>query len=315
MALPRMAVVGLGAVGTVLAGALLREKPDTVLALSSPGSRAAWEATGLTVSGTLNYREPAPTLCDRPAALVEFAPGVIFLAVKTFHLPALVEQLAPCVAAGAKLVSAQNGLGTEDYLAERFGADRALRLSCNFGAARVGPGHVTTAFFNPPNHLGWLDPANADLAAELAQTLTQGGLGAQAVEDIKFYIWKKMVMKCTMANLCAVTDRTIRDALEFPPTREIAFSCFSEALAVARAQGVDLGPDYLDQALAYLARVGRHKDSMCADLAQGSRTEIDFLGGKVVEYARTAGIAVPYYETMTNLVRAVEDSHLRSTGE
>ena len=119
-----------------------------------------------------------------------------------------------------------------------------------------------------------------------------------------------MIMKCTMASICAVTDKTIKGALDFPPTREIAEACFKEVLAVAKAKGYDLGEDYLEQALAYLEKVGVHKDSMCHDIANKTPTEIDFLGGKVVEYAREMGISVPFYAAMTNLVKAIEDNYL-----
>ena len=49
---------------------------------------------------------------------------------------------------------------------------------------------------------------------------------------------------------------------------------------MAKAKGYDLGDDYLTQALKYLEKVGIHKDSMCVDIANRTRTEIDFLGGK-----------------------------------
>ncbi|MCK5202620.1 MAG: hypothetical protein KAR15_02065, partial [Desulfobacterales bacterium] len=39
-------------------------------------------------------------------------------------------------------------------------------------------------------------------------------------------------------------------------------------------------------------------------------TEIDFLGAKVVEYARAKGISTPVYVTMTNLVKAIESNYL-----
>ena len=80
---------------------------------------------------------------------------------------------------------------------------------------------------------------------------------------------------------------------------------------MAKAKGYDLGADYLKQALAYLEKVGVHKDSMCQDLANRTRTEIDFLGGKVVEYGRETGVPTPYYSVMTNLVKALEDNYLK----
>lgn len=128
------------------------------------------------------------------------------------------------------------------------------------------------------------------------------------------FVWKKMIMKCTMASICAVTDRSIRGCLEYPPLRQIADACFHEALAVAKAEGYDLGTDYLTQALGYLDKVGQHKDSMCYDIQKRTPTEIDFLGGKVVAYARKHGIEAPYYTAMTNLVKAMEDGYLNPDG-
>jgi 2-dehydropantoate 2-reductase len=49
---------------------------------------------------------------------------------------------------------------------------------------------------------------------------------------------------------------------------------------------------------------------MCVDIANRTPTEIDFLGAKVVEYARARGISTPVYVTMTNLVKALESNYL-----
>ena len=166
------------------------------------------------------------------------------------------------------------------------------------------------AFFNRPNYLGGLIPENREMGLRMAEFLSAGGLDTAFVDDIKLYVWKKMIMKCTMASICAVTDKTIKEALSFPPTREIADACFEECLAVAKAKGYDLGKDYLTQALDYLKKVGVHKDSMCFDIANKTRTEIDFLGQKVVEYGRETGVPTPCYATMANLVKAMENKYL-----
>jgi len=97
-------------------------------------------------------------------------------------------------------------------------------------------------------------------------------LDTDFVDDIKFHVWKKMVMKCTMASICAVTNKTIKEALEFGPTKEIADACFKEALAVARAVGYDIGEDYLEQAVNYLMKAGIHRDSMCFDIENKAPT-------------------------------------------
>jgi 2-dehydropantoate 2-reductase len=183
-------------------------------------------------------------------------------------------------------------------------------MSLNYGAALDGPGEVRATFFNKPNHLGGLTKENSEFGSQVAKLLTESGLDTEFVDDIKLYVWKKMIMKCTMAPLCAITDMTIKEALDFAPTREIADACFREALAVSKAEGYDLGEGYLDQALGYLENVGAHKDSMCQDIANETPTEIDFLGGKIVEYGRARGVPTPFYLSMTNLVKAIEAKYL-----
>ena len=310
MGLYNIAVVGVGATGTVLAAALLGKFPETVLVGRNPGAGARLSAQGLRVSGVINYQSPVKHYIYHIRELKNFSPDLIFLATKTFHLEPILKELEEVYRPGIKIISTQNGLGTEDLIAGKFGEDAVLRMSLNFGASLKSIGVAETAFFNPPNHLGGLVPEISDSAMTIATMLTESGLDTEFVDDIKFYVWKKMIMKCTMASICAVTDKTIKDALEFPPTREVADACFQEAIAVANAMGYDFGRDFLKQALTYLAKVGVHRDSMCFDIDNKAPTEIDFLGAKIVAYARQKGIATPFFVTMTNMVKAIENNYL-----
>ena len=305
-----IAVVGVGATGTVLAAALLGKYPETILVGRNPDSGATLQAQGIRVSGVVNYQSPVKNYISQIRELNNFNPDLIFLATKTFHLEQVLKELEDVYRSGIKIISTQNGLGTEDLIASKFGEDSVLRMSLNYGASLKGVGVAETAFFNPPNHLGGLVPEDRDLAMEIAKMLTEGGLDTEFVDDIKFYVWKKMIMKCTMASICAVTNKTIQEALEFSATREVADACFKEAIAVANAMGYDFGPEYLKQALAYLAKVGVHRDSMCFDIDNKAPTEIDYLGAKIVEYARQKGIATPFYVTMTNMVKGIESNYL-----
>ena len=306
----RSAVIGIGATGTVLAAALLNNNPETALVGHRPELKDKVLQEGITVSGTLNCHQPVTHFFNHIADLKGYKPEVVFIASKTFHLPDILKELQEIFVPGMKIVSTHNGLGTEDVLADVFGPEAVFRMSLNYGASVQGPGEVSTAFFNPPNPLGGLVSENQEIGSRIAASLSAGGLDTDYVEDIKLHVWKKMIMKCTMASICAVTDKTIKEALDFAPTREIADGCFQEALAISKAKGYDLGQEYLQTALAYLEKVGTHKDSMCVDIANKTQTEIDFLGGKVVEYGKELGIPTPYYTTMTNLVKALESNYL-----
>ncbi len=306
----RIAVIGIGATGTVLAAALLNQKPDTILVDQRPGFDEVLRKNGITISGMLDYHVPVRFSFDQVGKCKNFDPNLIFISTKTFHLPRILMDLKKVFKKGTKIVSTHNGLGTEDLIAETFGPESAFRMSLNYGVSLKEPGNVEVAFFNPPNPLGALVPENKEIGAKIARIFSEGGLHTEFVDDIKHHVWKKMIMKCTMAPICALTDKTIKEALLFPPTREIADACFKEILAVAKANGYDLGENYLKQAAAYLEKAGVHKDSMCVDIANKTRTEIDFLGGKVVDYGKETGVPTPCYVTMTNLIKAMEDKYL-----
>lgn len=306
----KTALIGVGATGSVLAAALLSKYPDTILVGRNPGWLDDIGDKGIRISGTITYAVPVNNYLSQIADLRDVRPGLIFLCTKTFHLADLLAELEQVYVPGTKIIATQNGLGVEDVIADKFGRDAVFRMSLNFGSALKSPGEVNAAFFNPPNHLGGFTQENREIGLQIAKMLSECGLDTEYVDDIQLSVWKKMIMKCTMASICAVTDKTIKDALQYPPTREIADACFQEALAVAKAMGYDLGEDYLKQASGYLEKVGIHKDSMCVDIANQKPTEIDFLGAKIVEYARAKEISTPNYVTMTNLVKAIENNYL-----
>ena len=306
----KAALIGAGATGSVLAAALISKYPHTIIVGRNPGWVDDIADNGITISGAIAYAVPVKNYLSQIGELRDARPGLIFLSTKTFHLADILQELEQVYIPGTKIIATQNGLGVEDLIADKFGPDAVFRMSLNFGVALKGPGQVHAAFFNPPNHLGGFTQENREPGLQIAEMLSECGLATEYVDDIRLSVWKKMIMKCTMASICAVTDKTIKEALEHPATREIADACFKEALAVARAMGYDLGEDYLQQALGYLQKVGNHKDSMCNDIENKTPTEIDFLGAKVVEYARAKGISTPFYVTMTNLVKAIESNYL-----
>ena len=307
---PKIAVIGLGATGTVVAAALLSRYPDTTLVIRNPDSAESLNQSGLRVSGVMEYKCAADNCVVGIDALSGVRPDVVFLCTKTFHLPNIIEELTKVHTPGMKIVSAQNGLGPEDVIAEVFGAADVWRFSLNFGCALKSPGFAETAFFNKPNHLGCLTEKDQTFALQIAALLTECGLETEYVEDVKMVVWRKMVMKCTMSAVCAVTDLTFRQALEFGPTREIADACIAEALSVAKSLGYDFGAEYAQQAIDYLLTAGDHKDSMCHDIASKAPTEIDFLGAKVVEYGQSNNVPTPHFMTMTNLVKTIESTYL-----
>jgi 2-dehydropantoate 2-reductase len=305
----KIAVIGIGATGSVLAAALLKQDPDTICIDPRPGLADAVIKNGITISGEPEFRVPVINFFSDIQHAGNLHPDIILISTKTYHLSSVIKEIKEIFIPGIKIISAHNGLGTEDIIAEEFGKDSVLRMSLNLGASIKDNNHIHVNFFEKPNYIGSITDGNKNLAQEIAGLLTNSGLDTKPVDDIKLEVWRKMIGKCTNASICAVTDRTIKDVITNQFTREIAAGCYKEALAVAKAMGYDFGDNYLDEILIKMEKVGLHKDSMCYDVANKLPTEIDFLGGKIVEYGQAKGVLVPYFTVMTNLVRAMEKNY------
>jgi len=240
----------------------LSRYPDTMLVGRTTDLGETLKSNGIKVSGEIAYNVTVKNYSNRIEDLKDFGLSAIFLATKTFHLESILDRLQKVIEPGIKIICTQNGLGPEDLIADKFGRDCALRMSLNLGVSLKHAGNAEVAFFNRPNHLGSLSAENERIGAQIATALSAGGLDTEFVDDIQLFVWKKMIMKCTMASICAVTDRTIKAALEYPPTREIADACFEEALAVAKAMGFDL--NYMKKALSHIETATEMEDESTA---------------------------------------------------
>ncbi|MGD9151877.1 MAG: 2-dehydropantoate 2-reductase, partial [Desulfobacterales bacterium] len=129
----RMAVLGIGATGSVLAAALLSKLPDTFLIGRSPDLDETLKTKGLEISGEITWNVPVNNYSSQIADLKKFRPSAIFLTTKAFHLEQVLNDLHDVFEPGMKIIACQNGLGPEDLIADRFGRESALRMSLNYG--------------------------------------------------------------------------------------------------------------------------------------------------------------------------------------
>ena len=89
----RIAVVGIGATGAVLAAALLKQNPETILVDPRPGLAGEVLKNGLKISGELAYHVPVRHFFERIEEMKDRRPNLIFVSTKTFHLPSVLEAL------------------------------------------------------------------------------------------------------------------------------------------------------------------------------------------------------------------------------
>ena len=288
----RACVVGAGSLGSLLAG-LLASAADVTL-VGRPADVEAIEADGLRVAGAVE-RHVHPAVSTEPPATADLA----VVAVKAFDTATVARQLADADLGGA--LSLQNGLGNEATLAATLDCE-VLAGTCTYGARRVEPGLVECTGVGDVT-LGAREGGESPLADRAGAVFDDAGFETTVATDMPQRLWTKLAVNAGI-NPPTALARVDNGALVDGPARETARAAARETARVARSEGVDLSDAAAVQAVEDVARAtAANVSSMRQDVEAGRRTEIDAIGGAVLDRADES---VPTVETLTRLVRAWE---------
>jgi 2-dehydropantoate 2-reductase len=302
-----IAVIGAGPVGGILSAHLCSAGHSVILVEAWKEHLDCIRLNGLRITGNEELLAHPAHLVASIAALGDIVPEFVFICTKACDLDKVLSELGDALKrADSILISAQNGIDTEQIIAERFGKSRVLRAVISYGGFLTKPGEIRETFFNPPNYLGWLDEGSARACKEAAELVTAAGLTMEATAEIRRYTWRKTLLNtCTMA-IAAVTGMDMQEMMKYPPSARLVEFLLREAIAVAAAHGFDYGPDFFDMVMEFNKRAGPHRPSMLVDLENGRRTENAFLIRRIAEYGEQKGVPAPMHRTMANLIDALE---------
>ncbi len=302
----KIAIVGAGPVGCVLAASFSRAGHEVILCDVLQELLEPALDPGIRIEGALEFSgRVASTICSVDV-LAEDPPELIFITTKATALPLIASAMQNFHRPGMHVVSWQNGLDTERVLADHLGAEWVMRAAVNMGVTLLEPGHVNVGFHQPPHWLQETHESGKQVAEAICELLTGCGLPTRHAECIVDPVWKKTILNAALGPVCAVTGKTMSQALHDPFLYEMVESLVKEGIAVARANEVHLGWDYYQYSMKYLKSAGDHKPSMLVDIESGRITEAEFINGQIVVYAEMVGLEAPYNKMMRALVKALE---------
>jgi len=304
---PKVAVVGVGPVGGIIAAYLAHGGHYVVSCDIQEPHLDAIKAGGYSITGVSEISATCERVAYGVAELANFSDiDTVFIATKASVLPVLVPEIHKLARPGMCFVSCQNGLDNEEFLAETFGQDAVLRMVINYGGSQIGDGNFFMSFFNPPNYIGSMTKACEPLARQLADMLTEAGLETQFTTNIKKYEWEKVVLNAALNPVCALTRKPMRDMMELGDTEFLVEKLLREGIAVAEAAGITFDEGFLEHGLQYLKKAGYHRTSMHQDILRQIPTEIDWISCKIVEWGRTYAVDTPFNTTIAALIKGLE---------
>ena len=302
MGFNKIGIVGAGSVGGILAAHLVKKGQRTIVCDVDEQHLEACRTDGIVVSGLRELVVKLPEVRSDLSRMKDDNIDILFLAVKS----AVMERIAPLLKEifheGMLVVSFQNGLGNQDFLASFVGEKNVARVIVNYAGNLLGHGKVKMTFFNGSNHIGYLHQDAELRCREIAQLLTDAGLETKFTPDIKSYEWEKVILNCSLSPISALTCLTMKDVMEDPKTRELVEGILRECISVAEASGIKFQEGFLSYCLGYLDKAGRHKPSMLVEVENCCGTEIGYLNQKICEHGKNLGIDTPLNDTITALV-------------
>jgi 2-dehydropantoate 2-reductase len=297
---PRIAVVGSGAIGCYYGGKLAASGHDVHFLMRS--DLDAVRRQGLTLRSTGLPDVLLPKV-QAYASTAEIGPvDLVLIAVKTTANAALDALIPPLLHPGTALVTLQNGLGNEDYLAQRFGAERVMGALCFICLNRIAPG-VIQHFGAGTISVGEYRGAPQPRTIALTDALIQAGIEAVTVESLITERWRKEVWNVPFNGLSiAAGELTTDRILASPPLEKLVRGLMQEIVAIAAARGHEIPADYIDFQIERTRPMGAYHPSSLLDYQAGLPVEVESIWGEPLREARKAGVVAGRLEALYSLL-------------
>jgi 2-dehydropantoate 2-reductase len=303
--------MGAGAVGGYF-GACLARSGDDVVFIARGAHLAALREHGIAVEGgAADFYLRRIEAVEDPATIG--AVDLVLFAVKLWDTDAAIGRIRPIVGPNTTVVSLQNGVLKDDDLAAAFGPQRLMGGVCYLSAAIARPGVISRT--GPLERLvfGEFDGSPSARAAHFLEACLKAGIAAELSRNIRRDIWEKFVFLVGLSGTTATMRSTIGPIRATAQTRAFLLDVMREVVAVGRAHGVDLAPDYAERRLELIDRIDPGMtSSMHRDLESGNRLELRWLSGGVVTLGRAAGVATPLNRAIADILALYADGAVKA---
>lgn len=315
----RIAIIGAGAIGSLVGGLLAKAGEDVTVIGRRPHVDAV-NRNGLRIDGVVGTMQVRVRAVER----LDFVPDLALLTMKTQGVAAAAREIGPSVV-GVPVVTMQNGVRSDELVAEVLGKDDVLSCVVLLGATFLEPGSVTYSaqgvlVLGVP--FGSIDARTRSVAAILDKAVP-----TRLSTNIAGAHWTKLIVNENNA-LPAVTGLSIQEVNRRPALRKLSVLLMKEAATTIAAAGIKLASlprlpttalrtmlslptpvasrllNLLSRSLGETPALG----STLQSVRRGEKTEIDYLNGEIVVLGKRTGRPTPYNAAVVKLVHQVEET-------
>ena len=308
-------VIGAGAVGGYFGGRLAQAGIAVTFYVRT-GRFKQLRERGLQVHSTHGdftlHPHLVTDLLDLPKA------DIVLLTVKGYHLPSTFPVLDALVGRGAMVLPLLNGVNHIDTLTERYGTTHVLGGTCYIESTLTAEGDVvhTSPMHDivfgslPGDSMHGPEGTGRAMLEQLQDAFAEAGVNSTLSENILVDMWQKYVFLTSFSAITASVRAPIGKVLQDEVTRDLLIKLVKEVESIARAKGIGLPNDLVNQVVQRLCNISPSMtSSLHRDLEKGMPLEINELQGAAVQMGRQLRIATPGFEVIYALLHPYAAGH------
>ena len=244
---------------------------------------------------------------------------VIALTVKSGSTAEAAAEIAAYATPGALVISFQNGISNVEVLEQGLGGRFEIaRGMVEYNVAYLGEGRFHKGV------AGDLYAARRAGTRALADAVGEGPAALKISDKMLGLAWGKLLINLNNA-VNALSGKTLIDELKSRDYRRVFAASMEEGLKLlkraeiepvaagsvppSRLPGIINSPDWLFNSF-FLKRWkidDKARSSMADDLAEGRRTEVDYINGELVRLAERLQRSAPINQAIVELIRRAEE--------
>src|SRR5436305_8297894 len=287
-------------------GARLQAGGNDVTFIARGESLKALQQNGIALEGDRAIHLPKVKATDDPATIGKV--DIVIFTVKLRDTESAARQILPIIGPDTGIISLQNGVTKDDMLAPIVGREHLLGGAAYIGVSVVRPGVMRKAGTMERLAFGEFDNKISPRAQALLDACNKSDIKADIPADISLELWQKFVVIVTMSSITSAMRSTIGPIRANPNARQFALDLMKEVVAVGRALGIALEPDFADKRIAHVDGMSPDmRASMSLDLELGRPLELPWLAGTVVDFGAKKGVPTPCCRAVRDILAIYVD--------
>jgi 2-dehydropantoate 2-reductase len=231
---------------------------------------------------------------------------LVIVALKTTSNGDLVDLVPPLLRDRTMILTLQNGLGNEEFLAAHFGADRVLGGLCFIAVERHSKAEVERYAYGQLI-LGEFGRPSQTRTHEVAAEFTRANLRCTVTEDLAPERWRKLIWNIPFNGLSIVAGGIDTAAIVNEENlRQLTLALMGEVIVAANKCGHALPNDAWRKHIQRTESMSGYKPSTLSDWEAGRALEVEAIWGESVRRAAAAGAQMPRTEMIYVLLKELD---------